>query len=116
MKKIINIDGKEYMMQSSAYTQFAYKDLTGRSLLNDIKNLIKLEIKSDFDLDILDEISEPILDIAFVMIQEADPNQVKTKQEFLLSIESLYDNIDWISDVIVLACNPISRQLQNKIN
>ncbi len=114
MKKIIKIDNKEYEMKSSAYTQFAYKNMTGRSLLSDLKEFIKLEITDNLDLEVLDKISEPILDIAYVMIQEADPSQVKTKEEFLLGIESLYDNIDWISEVILLACNPISRQLQNE--
>ncbi len=42
MKKIITIDGKEYEMKSSAYTQFAYKNLTGRSLLSDISDISKL--------------------------------------------------------------------------
>lgn len=116
MKKIIKIDGKEYEMQSSAYTQFAYKDLTGRSLLDDLKKLVKLEIKDEMDLEVLDELTEPLLDISYVMIQEANEEKVKTKKDFYKGIESLYDNIDWIPEVIELAINPISRQLQNKSN
>lgn len=38
MKKII-IDGKDYLMSSSALTQFSYKDETGRSFLNDLQKL-----------------------------------------------------------------------------
>ena len=49
------------------------------------------------------------------MIQEADPSQVKTKEEFYKTIESMYDDINWINEVITLAINPISRQLQNEI-
>lgn len=115
MKKIITIDGKEYEMQSSAYTQFAYKDLTGRSLLDDLKKLVKLEINDEMDLSILDELTIPLLDMSYVMIQEASANQYKTKEEFIKSINSLYDDIAWISEVIILACTPISRQLQNKV-
>lgn len=113
MKKIITIDGKEYEMKSSAYTQFAYKNLTGRSLLKDIQNISNVADNIENDLSLLDKITEPLLDISFVMIQEADANQVKTKEDFYKSIESLYNDYDWINDVITLAVNPLSRQLQN---
>ena len=36
MKKIINIGGKDYTIQSSALTQFKYRDMTGRKLMQDI--------------------------------------------------------------------------------
>lgn len=114
MKKIITIDGKEYEMKSSAYTQFAYKNLTGRSLLKDINNIAKIADKIQDDMSLIDEITEPLLDISFIMIQEADANQVKTKEDFYKSIESLYDNYEWIQEVMTLAINPLSRQLQNQ--
>ena len=115
MKKIIKIDGKEYTMQSSAYTQFAYKNLTGRSLLKDIKKFENIESEIESDLSLIDNITEPLLDISYVMIQEADTNQVKTKEEFYKSIDSIFDDYEWIQEVISLAINPISRQLQNEI-
>lgn len=116
MKKIIKIDGKDYTMKSSAYTQFAYKNLTGRSLLKDIQNIIELSSKIENDLSVIDDLTEPLLDVAYVMIEEGDSNQVKTKEDFIKSIECLYDENDltWINDVIMLAMNPISRQLQNE--
>lgn len=115
MKKIIKIDGKEYEMKSSAYTQFAYKNLTGRSLLKDIQNISSIADKIQDDMSLIDEITEPLLDISFVMIQEANQDQVKTKEEFYKGIESMYDDNAWIKEVISLAINPISRQLQNEI-
>ena len=115
MKKIIKIDGKEYEMKSSAYTQFAYKNLTGRSLLKDIQNISNIADKIEEDMSLIDEITEPLLDISYVMIQEANQDQVKTKEEFYKSIESMYDDNTWIQEVITLAINPISRQLQNEI-
>ena len=114
MKKIITIDGKEYTMKSSAYTQFAYKNLTGRSLLKDIQNISNIADKIEEDMSLIDEITEPLLDISFVMIQEADANQVKTKEEFYKNIESMFDDYGWIQEVMTLAINPISRQLQNQ--
>lgn len=115
MKKIINIDGKEYEMKSSAYTQFAYKNLTGRSLLKDIQNISTVADKINDDMSIIDQITEPLLDISYVMIEEANKEQVKSKEAFLLSLDSLYDNLDWMQDVITLAISPYSRQLQNQV-
>ena len=113
MKKIINISGKDYTMQSSAYTQFAYKDLTGRSLLNDLQELIKLRsTKSDIELAMLDNVTELILKISYVMIQEADSSQVNDYVSFLKSIDDLYTDPNWIEEVILLACTPISGRLQ----
>ena len=37
MQKKIKIGNKEYLMSASAFTQFAYKNETGRSFLKDIK-------------------------------------------------------------------------------
>ena len=113
MKKIITIDGHDYTMKSSAYTQFAYKNLTGRSLLKDLQEIIDVSQNIDNDITLIDKITEPILDISYVMIDEADSTQVKTKEDFYKSIESMYNNFDWITDVITLAINPLSRQLQN---
>lgn len=115
MKKIITIDGKEYEMKSSAYTQFAYKNLTGRSLLKDIQNISSIADKIQDDMSLIDEITEPLLDISYVMYQEANNGNAKSKEDFYKSIDTMFDNYQWIQDVIELAINPISRQLQNKI-
>ena len=112
MKKLIKIDNKEYLMKSSAYTQFAYKNETGRSFLNDLQGLVKLKNKENKGVDDLDKITEIVLKISYVMIQEADQSQVQDYNSFIQGIENLYDNPQWIEDVIVLACTPLSRQLQ----
>lgn len=119
MKKIINIDGKEYTMKSSAYTQFAYKDMTGRSYLKDMQKVIQAvanKEKLNEDLSLLDELSGLVLDAAYIMITEADASQVGSKEDFYKSIDSIYDDFTWIEEVILLACTPISRQLQADIN
>ena len=115
MEKTIKIDGKEYKMKSSAFTQFAYKNLTGRSLLKDIQKFTDISDIIDEDMSLLDDITEPLLDISYIMIQEANPEQVKSKEEFYKSVESIYDDYTWINEVIGLAINPYSRQLQNQI-
>ena len=37
MKKIVKIGNTEYSMKSSAYTQFKYKNDTGRKMLEDYR-------------------------------------------------------------------------------
>lgn len=115
MKKIIKIGDQEYTMNASALTQFSYKDETGRSFLKDIKELVKLQDKEITleDLDVLDDISNLVLPLAYVMIREADSTQVGDYKSFLKSINNLYDDVSWLEEVILLACSPISRQLQN---
>ena len=110
MKKIVNIGGKEYTMKSSAYTQFKYKDDTGRRMLSDLQEITKLQGKKQEEMiEGMDDLTEIVLRMAYVMIEEADASQVKSYEEFLKSIDSLYDNVDWISEVIELATSPISR-------
>lgn len=110
MKKIVNIGGKEYTMKSSAYTQFKYKDDTGRRMLSDLQEITKLQGKKQEEMiEGMDDLTEIVLRMAYVMIEEADSSQVKSYEEFLKSIDSLYDNVEWISEVIELATSPISR-------
>ena len=110
MKKIVNISGKEYTMQSSAYTQFKYKNDTGRRMLQDLKEIAALQgADEDVMLDGIDELTEVILKMAYVMIEEADPNQVRSYDDFLKGINSLYEDTKWINEVVELATSPISR-------
>ena len=46
------------------------------------------------------------------MIEEADPSQVTTFEDFLKGIDGLFDDTDWINEVISLAVAPISRGIQ----
>lgn len=113
MKKIIKIGDKEFTMKSSAYTQFAYKNITGRSLLSDCQELSEIDTA---DVSKLDPFIEMITRIAYVMVDEADSTQVNNYNDFLKSLDSLFDDISWITEVIGLAISPLSRQLQTNIN
>ena len=116
MEKIIRISNKDYKMKASALTQFSYRDETGRSFLNDLQKLTELkDIESNIaqSVEALDNISELILKMAYIMVKEADKTQVTNYEEFLSEIDSLYDNTDWLQQVLELACSPLSRQLQN---
>lgn len=110
MKKTIKIDGKEYIAKSSAWTQFKYRNDTGRRMLNDLQEIAKLQNKSQDDqIETVDELLEITLRMAYIMIQEADSNQVNSFDEFLKNIDGILDDLDWISDVIDLATSPLSR-------
>lgn len=108
MKKIIKIGGKDYTMQSSALTQFKYRDMTGRKLLQDINKITKLKKEHDDILEILDDFLEIILQITYVMIVESDDKQVDTFVDFLKETEKLFDDTKWVDEVIELALTPIS--------
>lgn len=114
MERIIRIDGKDYHMASSALTQFSYKNETGRSFLRDLKEIISISKKKDLENDIeaIDDISELLLKMSYVMVKEADKNQYISYEDFLKSIDNLYDDKDWIFEVIGLAVTPLSRNLQ----
>lgn len=116
-KDKIDLDGKEYFLASSAYTQFAYKELTGRSFLKDLKYIIvmrkkKSKNKKTDDIACLEKITDMILHITYIMIKEASEEQVTNYTDFIKSVGSIYDKSDWIEKVITLAAAPLSRQLQ----
>lgn len=118
MEKVITISNKNYQMKASAITQFSYKNFTGRSFLQDLKDLTKLQKKKidSFDVEELDNVTELLLKIAYILVKESDKEhntqQAVDYDDFLSKIDSLYDDTSWIYDVLKLACTPISRQLQ----
>lgn len=110
MEKTIKISGKEFKMKSSAYTQFAYKDATGRGLMKDLQELSKMNLDNlNENFEMIDDLNSMALKMAYVMIKEADKNQVGSFDEFLKELDSLYEDIDWINDVVTLAISPLQR-------
>lgn len=107
MKKIIRICNKDFTMKSSAYTQFAYKDVTGRSLLHDIERFQSIDISNA--VEAMDDMSETLLQMAYVMIEEAeDVNKPTSFIDFLKQLEEgLFDDPEWIGEVIELAASPL---------
>lgn len=110
MERIVRISGKDYKMKASALTQFAYRDETGRSFLNDLQELTKIQVE---DITKLDDIIELILKISYTMIKQADKTQVVNYEDFLDRIDNMFDNTQWIVEVLELACSPLSGAVQN---
>lgn len=113
MKKIVKIGGKEYTMKSSAYTQFKYRDSTGRRMLDDLNKVSKLaNLSEEKQIEKTEEITEMLLKMAYIMIDEADSKQIGSFEDFLKSIDSLFDETEWINEVVACATNPFSRGIQ----
>lgn len=118
-KDKITLGGKEYFIASSAYTQFAYKEFTGRSMLKDIQKLVFLQEKLDANkeeadsnsLSLVEKFSEMMLKLTYVMIREADGSQVGSYEDFLKGISTIFGDNTWVEKSMKLACLPISRQL-----
>ena len=110
MKKVVTINNKEYNAKSSAYTQFKYKNDTGRSLMSDLQKISKLD-KLDLDGQVegIDDLLETVLKMAYIMIEEADPNQVTSFEDWLKELDGLFDEQQWLVDIIELAQSPFSR-------
>ena len=121
MEKTITIGSKAYKMSSSAYTQFKYKNDTGRSLMQDLsefetkyKDLLNIkedEVSSKM-LGQIDEIMELVLRVAFIMANENDKSQASTFDEFLKQIDDYYSDLSWLTEVVELATSPFQRRIQ----
>lgn len=119
MEKTIKIGDKAYKMSSSAYTQFKYKNDTGRSLLADLsefqtKYAILMDEKNaeqnpvDF-MNKFEEILDMILRIAFIMANECDKNQAQTYEDFLKQTNNYFESLEWLNEVVELATAPFQR-------
>lgn len=122
MVKSINIGGNDYVMKSSAFTPFKYKNDYGKDLLKDVGllnkknreiNKLKKDEQEDAWLSEFTEIVEMGLRMAYTMITEYDKT-FKPYDEWLGEIDSLFDNTDWLMEVMELAMSTFQRKLQGK--
>lgn len=116
MEKTIKIGSKEFKMSSSAYTQFKYRNDTGRSLMQDLADFQTkysdlLEGK-EVNLAKIDDLVETILRIAFIMANEKDKNQAQTFEDFLKQIDNYFIDVNWLNEVVELATSPFQRGIQ----
>lgn len=106
--KVINIGKKDYTIQSSAYTQFKYRDMTGRKLMQDINKIKEIRETKEDILAVIDDFLEILLQITYVLIIESNDKQVGSFEDFLKGTEKLFDDTKWVDEVIDLAVTPIS--------
>lgn len=123
MRKKITIGTKEFEMQSSAYTQFKYKNDTNRSLVKDLTALgekyKEIEGISEAEaLDKYDDLEEFImtaLRLAYIMSMEGKSFNGSFEM-YLMEIDNYLEKLDWIGEVVELALSPLSRNIQTTQN
>ena len=113
MEKTIKIGSKEFNMSSSAYTQFKYKNDTGRSLMQDLADFqakySDLAEGKEINLAKIDDLVETLLRIAFIMTNERDKSQAQTFEDFLKQVDNYFSDISWLNEVVELATSPFQR-------
>lgn len=125
MKKI-EIDGKEYQIDCTAYTRFEYKKIFGVGIFEDINKInefntraneerekLKAEGKTEEEIKKtteammmakLDDFIDVIQKIAYIEIHTADKT-TGTFEEWLQGIKKISLADPWISEVTELAVN-----------
>lgn len=116
MIKTTRIGDKDYVLKSSAYTIFAYKNETGRELLEDISSLEKMRNSVKPSINDLYMITNLGLKLAYILIMEGDASFKLSYDDFLRSIDSLYEDTTWIKDVILVGSSPFCGRIQNSRN
>ena len=88
-------------MKSSAYTLLAYKEQTGRELINDI-GLMEEQVGENGEINYkgFSNIIGCALDMAYVMASEYD-SSIGSKVDWMKSLESLEGT--WVNEVLALA-------------
>lgn len=120
MLKTVNIGKKDYVLKSSAYTIFAYKNETGRDLLVDLNSINEKYIKisklteeeqNSAWMNEITGIIENTLKIAHIMIRENDKT-FKEYNEWLKDIDELLENPNWIMEVLEVGIAPFRGRIQ----
>lgn len=102
-------------MSSSAWTQFKYKNETGRSLIKDLSKIADKynEIKDKDEIEQFSELEDFIdlvLRVAYIMSLEGK-SITGSYEDFLMQIDSYMDNLDWFGEVMELAISPLQRNV-----
>lgn len=110
MQRVITISNQKYTIKSSAWTQFKYKNDTGRNLLSDLQALQKkIEGKSESELIAsLDDMLGVLMRITYNLIEEAGDDKVKSYDEFLKNVDDLFSDTQWLLDTLEVAIAPLS--------
>ena len=115
MKKEITIGNVSFPVQSSAFTPFAYKNRTGRELLSDLMDMqTKIaEVQEDESKapEIISALLSHVLELAYVMYQEAEKN-AQTFEEWLKQFDGILDDNTWLSEVVATAAATFRRNVK----
>lgn len=129
--KEIEIDGKLYKINCTAYTRFQYKKIFGVGIFEDISKInnfntislskreeLKKEGKSEQEIDTiiqsmmmsnLDDFMDVLQRIAYIEILTANP-QIGTFEQWLSGIKQISLSDPWIAEVTEYAVNSFCGQ------
>lgn len=115
MKKNITIGSVTFPVQSSAFTPFAYKNMTGRELLTDLMTIQDKITEAQADEKKAPEIISAILanvwELAYTMYAEADKNAVAFP-EWLKQFDGILDDNSWLAEVVATAAATFRRNAE----
>lgn len=103
MKKVIAIGEKTFEASSSAFTLFAYKNETGRNLLDDLVEIENL-FGDSVDASVISPFLENIFKLAYVMAKEAD-SKTPDFDSWLKQFDGILNDPEWIKEVVLLAAS-----------
>ena len=104
MERIIEIGGKEVRMRASALIPRLYRATFGRDMIVDMRKLVKafVDVSNDEDkqFDVLDlTIFE---NVAWAMAKQGDPDIPNNPDEWLDSIDGMFDIYEILPEIIEL--------------
>lgn len=108
MVKTIRIGQKDFVMCSSAYTMYKYKNETGNNLLTEINQLNDKLTQDNSNTETILEIVDKVLRIAHIMNCEYLRTEIPY-EEWLKDIDGMLDNTDWLMATLELALSPFRR-------
>lgn len=115
MKKEITIGSVTFPIHSSAFTPFAYKNMTGRELLSDLMKmqtkLTELQEDESKAAEVVGNLLHDIFELAYVMHQEAD-DKAKPFKEWLQQFDGILDDNTWLSEVVAVAASTFRRNAE----
>ena len=115
MKKEITIGSITFPVQSSAFTPFAYKNMTGRELLSDLMTLQDKLTEAQADESKAPEIISAVLsnvwELAYTMYSEAEKNALAFP-EWLKQFDGILDDNSWLAEVVATAASTFRRNIE----
>lgn len=116
MEKKLKICGQEYDAKASFLTQVKYYEQFGKDFAEAIANIndrlvsLSKEKESINYIRVFGAISIDATRLAYVMIKEANPTFMEY-EEWIGQLDGLYDETEWISEVVKLGFSVFRRTL-----
>lgn len=101
MEKVITISGKDIPFKATASTPRKYRAATGRDLLKDLFSISSAASSSGGAVDFSKLDMDILLDLAYTMAKQADPDLTRDPEEWLDQFEP-FDVINACGEILQL--------------